>query len=558
MAGADPSASEARMAELERRVAELERIVAPRGAAASPERRPQPVTTGSSTRVRSSFSREDWIRKGEGLLGRAGVVLVTLGLIFLFRYAVDRGWLTPELRIATGLVVGAGLLGSGLRFFADRPRYRQILMAGGVVVLFITGLAASELYGLVSGGVSLLFHGAVAIAAFSIASRQRDTVMASIATVGGLVPPAFLLQDTVAGPVLWLYLALITAWAALLTARHSPGAFGIIAVAAAASAMVRTVPDDTATRIAAIVMLVAVWLGFAALPLARSLLSWAQPLRVGIDHDAGIRLGQPFIVTLAVAAVLHEKVLPGPGTFEIGLAGAAAGFALLAALLSGRRTDTIAAHVIDSDDFAAAVAAGFASLVALSLAALPLDVRFLALAGLATTAFLAARPLRAPVLALLAHTIFAACVLVLLRSTDPLTARPAFDMFALSFAGAGVLAAIVAFRSTVPREQFAYAAGVFVAVHVLLATELAAVPGAPWLASAAYALVGSAILLAGLRRQNVRLQQAGMLSLALLVIRLFAHDLANVDTGVRIILFLAIGFGFLGLSYLFRGRQPVT
>jgi hypothetical protein len=51
---------------------------------------------------------------------------------------------------------------------------------------------------------------------------------------------------------------------------------------------------------------------------------------------------------------------------------------------------------------------------------------------------------------------------------------------------------------------------------------------------------------------------AGMLSLALLVIRLFAYDLANVDTGVGIILFLAIGFGFLGLSYLFRGRQPAA
>jgi hypothetical protein len=48
-----------------------------------------------------------------------------------------------------------------------------------------------------------------------------------------------------------------------------------------------------------------------------------------------------------------------------------------------------------------------------------------------------------------------------------------------------------------------------------------------------------------------------MVSLALLVGRLFLYDLAQVDVGVRIILFLVFGFGFLGLSYLVRSRSTV-
>jgi uncharacterized membrane protein len=62
--------------------------------------------------------------------------------------------------------------------------------------------------------------------------------------------------------------------------------------------------------------------------------------------------------------------------------------------------------------------------------------------------------------------------------------------------------------------------------------------------------------MAGLAKAQRVLQRAGMVSLALLVGRLFLYDLAQVDVGVRIILFLVFGFAFLGLSYLVRSRTP--
>lgn len=39
-----------------------------------------------------------------------------------------------------------------------------------------------------------------------------------------------------------------------------------------------------------------------------------------------------------------------------------------------------------------------------------------------------------------------------------------------------------------------------------------------------------------------------MLSLALLFARLFLYDVANVDVGVRVVLFMAFGVVFLALS----------
>jgi uncharacterized membrane protein len=572
------SATDLRIAALERRVAELEArsagAVPPRDRPMAPGPRQFTVSTPPRPAARSGdaagpdfgWTAEDWFRRGEGLLGRAGVVLVVVGMIFLFRYAVERGWLGPELRIATGLLIGGGLLGAGLRYFAGRLRYRQILMGGGVIILFLTGLAASELYGLVSATATLLFHGLVAVAAFTIAARQRDTVLASIGSLGALLPPAFLLHDTVAGPVLWLYLLLMASWAALLVARHPPGAFGILAAVAAVLATLRPVPPEAATRIAALAMLAAVWLGFAVLPLLRSRLSWAAPLRPGTDSTAGVRFLQPLLVTAAVAGACHARVWPGPHAFEAALAVAVAGFALLAVGLFRSRTapadvqpgSGYAHALLTGDDFAAALAAATASLALLAVAALEPAIRFPALSAVAVMSYLAAPRLRAPVLALLAHALHAAVIVAFARSIETLAVAPAFDTLALGFAAVAAIAGVLLWQARTRAERLACGAGIYVIVHVLLATELGAVPGAPWLASMSYAVVGSALILTGLSYQQLRLQQAGLLTLALLVLRLFAYDLATADMGVRIVLFLACGFAFLVLSYLFRGRQSAA
>jgi hypothetical protein len=571
----DPTTSshERRLAELERRVAELEAAqavplmrgdappAAARGGLASPAPSMQPATAARADKG-SLRTGEEWYHRGEGWLGRAGVALLVLGLIFLFRYAVDQGWLTPVMRVATGVLMGGGLLGAGLLYFAERPRFRQILMGGGVIILFISGLAASELYQLVSGAVTLLFHGAVAVAAFTIAARQRDTVMASIAATGALLPPALLLQDAVAGPVLWFYLLLMASWAALLAARHGPGPYAVVAPAAAVLATLHAVPPQTASRAAAVAMLAAVWLGFAALPLLRARLAWARPYRAGDGYAAGLRFVQPLVVTLALAGAVHAFVWPGPRAVEAALAAAAAGFALLALyLIRGRpeaATDdgrAVGDVLLASDDFAAAATAAGASLALLAVAALDPSLRFVAVAAVATAAFLAAPRLRAPALALLAHALYAAVATGFLNRIESMAVAPAFDTVALGFTGVLLLALVMLWRARNGVERIAYAIGAFAVLHVLLASELGAVPGAPWLGSASYALVGSALVVVGLARQQLRLQQAGLLSLGLLVLRLFAYDLAKADTGVRIVLFLACGAAFLGLSYLFRGRR---
>jgi uncharacterized membrane protein len=577
-----------RMAELERRMGALEaavllarsRATAAQPAAAATPAEGEPLMTStqqsawpssyqsepdpsyeSSQSPRSAWSGDEWFSRGEGWLGRSGVALVVIGLIFLFRYIGDRGWITPELRVLAGLLLGSAMLEVGLRHLHGRDRYRQILMGGGVVILFVTGLAASELYQIVPGAVTLAFHATVAMVAFTIASRRRDAVMASIGAAGAMLPPGLLLADSVAGPLLWLYLVLVASWAALLASRYEPGPFPVIAVVSALIAAFQPVSSDTTTRIAAVAAMIAIWIGYAALPLLRARLTEAMPLPEGTAGSMFTRLLQPLFVTILLAISLHYELPSRAGTFEIAAAVAAAGFALIALWLWRRRAlqpseaEGWQAQLLETDDFAAAAMAVVAC-VTISLGSLVgYDARALPIAALAGAAFIAAPRLGAPALKVLAHIMFAWVGIEFMIGIPEFIARPAFDPLALSFAAAAVLAVVIVQRAPTSSERLVYAVCIFIVAHVLLATELGGVRGAAWLASASYAIVGSALVLIGLTRGSMLLQRAGLVSLALLVIRLFVYDLATADVRVRIALFLATGFAFLGLSYLFKGRR---
>ena len=550
---------ERRIAELEARVAQLEGAARP---AADPGRRPvaRPAPT---PRAPDAFDRffagmsqpQRWVESSEGWLGRVGVALMALGFVFLYRYAVDQGWLTPPLRIATGLLVGIGLTAAGHQRFAGRERYRQILMGGGIVILFITGLAASELYHLVPGTVALLFHAVVAATAFAIATQQKDALMATIGAAGALVPPAFLLNDSVPGTVLWLYLAIIIAWTGAIYAARGWRTFFALAALFGIPALIRHPGQETLELAAAVIALAIGWIAYAALPLVRAERAGSSPT-AGARIDAMIFL-LPCAATVGIAFAA-DYILSAPRVFGATCALAATGIAVLAA--SMKHTTTIAATSDDKttantpEPFAAAL---FSAVALLALAAITgMDAPYwtVAIAAIGMCSVLLSRRLRVGALVPLSHALFLLVVLQLLGRIEVISSKPTFDSEALSFAVATLCAAYAAFHVR-REERKIYLGGVFIAVHTLLATELTDIPGAAWLGSASWFVIGSALVLHGLSRSNLTIQRAGMLSLAMLVARLFLYDLANAGTGVRIILFLACGVAFLALSYRFRARQ---
>jgi uncharacterized membrane protein len=543
----DPAPLEQRVRELEARMAELE-------AAVKPARAPNVVQT---TPRPARLSWDALVDSGEGWLARVGVALLVVGLILLFRYAADRGWLTPEMRVGMGLALGAGLLVGGVFLFRERRLYRQILAGGGITILFITGLAASELYHLISGLAALAFFAAVAATAFTIAARQQESIIATVGSVGALLPPAFLLEDTTRGVVLWLYMALIIAGSGTLFSLRNwerPLAFG--AVISVAALFHPVPPNRPYVQMAALIACAVCWIAYAALPLARA----RARARDGSLLSPPLLVMLPTVITIGLAGVVEAFIVRDGYGLEWTAGSGAAALAGLALWLRAFRQRSPYAlfewrgEPYRMNAYSAAVFASAASLTAASIAAFQHPWFYSAVAVIALICMSLSERIEVDILRPLAHFLFAGIAAAFTAVAAAALSRPAFDRYAIAFAVACGIAAVTALQLKRRDDRIAYFIGIYFIMHVLLASELSAIKGAPWLASVAYGVVGSGLLLFGLQRADRVLQRAGMVSLALLVGRLFLYDLAQVDVGVRIVLFLVFGFAFLGLSYLVRDR----
>jgi uncharacterized membrane protein len=102
--------------------------------------RTPPAPTPSA---QAAVSSETWIL-------RVGVLLLSLGLLTLFRYSIERDWIGPLARVAAGALTGALLFTIGLFKQRARPLFAGLLHAAGCLAWLIALFAAWRHYGLIS------------------------------------------------------------------------------------------------------------------------------------------------------------------------------------------------------------------------------------------------------------------------------------------------------------------------------------------------------------------------------------------------------------------------
>ncbi|MDP9427092.1 MAG: DUF2339 domain-containing protein [Actinomycetota bacterium] len=172
-------------------------------------------------------------RSGEWWLGKIGVGLLLFGVAFLYLLSVERGWITPTVRVGFGLTLGTTLTALGLRTFGERRSFSRVLLGGGVGVFYATGFAAYNLYALVPHALAFGFMVAVTLLAFFLSVRGSGVTLSLIGTVGALGVP-FVLYDgsgTFGGLVLYACVVLAgtgaiyayKGWASLLAVSFVGG-----------------------------------------------------------------------------------------------------------------------------------------------------------------------------------------------------------------------------------------------------------------------------------------------------------------------------------------------
>ncbi len=207
-------------------------------AAPAPELAPEPapvadapepgIADAEPARGGFSFDFEDIFGRRLPIWG-GGFALAIAG-IFLVRFSIEAGLLTPLVRVAMSFVFGLALLAgaeTAYRFdarLAD-PRVRQALAGAGLATLYGAFYLAGTAYGLIGAGAAFLGLAAVTAAAIALSFRF-GLPSAVIGLVGGFAAPLLVDSDSANVPLLSFYLALITgglAWSGEAQGRRWMG-----------------------------------------------------------------------------------------------------------------------------------------------------------------------------------------------------------------------------------------------------------------------------------------------------------------------------------------------
>ncbi|WKT81308.1 DUF2339 domain-containing protein [Thermosynechococcus sp. PP45] len=499
-------------------------------------------------------SQADWLQNWELWLNRLGIGLLLLGIGFLFRYAVELGWITDAVLVAMGFVIGTVLMGLGWRL-QQRAIFSQFLQGGGLATYYLTIFAAYQVLTVMPWGVAFPLMVLVTLGAFFISLRQNRAIFAVIGVVGGLATPLLLYNTEMSRPLAlasYTFLILLGSWAI-----YAVKGWRSLLLSAFWLGWLMLTVSITAQRLDRVValqiILALTWLGFTVLP------PWYQ----GRDRDRAGELYRP------------QETSPRPYGQTIALFNPLIALGLSAflwdwsATLTGRVFVVFGVLYLGTSLFWRHLPQSWRwvySLTGLVLIALGIVVRYysnrfilapLAIEGLILhylSQHYASRTLR-----VIAHLWWGLLGLgfvgqLLFTAAD----RPPLLNLAF-FSHLVVLgAAAVSIRFLPPPTRPLYWILGHGVTMIWMQHELA--PFGTGAATLVWGLFGVGLLIYGLRRDTSAVRTVALITLIITLVRLFFVDLIHLAPVWRVLLFMGFGLIFLLLSYFFRAlwrRSPV-
>lgn len=163
--------------------------------------------------VSSWFASHD----AEWWLSRVGIGFVILAVLLLYGYAVDKGWITPPIRVLTGVTVGAVLFWIAARIRARKDSaaetsfgFREVLLGGALAIWFVTAYAAAVWYRLIPMPAARLVFVLLAILSTWFALDEDRKIFALLAVATGFATPFILPAPVQSMTELSLYLGAVT------------------------------------------------------------------------------------------------------------------------------------------------------------------------------------------------------------------------------------------------------------------------------------------------------------------------------------------------------------
>src|SRR5215471_15497471 len=159
---------------------------------------------------------------GQVWLNRIGIAAVLIGVAFFLEWAFQNGLIGPAGRVAIGLVAGIGLVVWSERF--RRKNYVPFsysLKAVGIGTLYLSLWAASQRYELIPASAAFLAMIVVTASVIAMALAQNAELLAAFGLIGGFSTPVLVSTGQNHEAVLFCYVAILD-FAVLVIAMQKP------------------------------------------------------------------------------------------------------------------------------------------------------------------------------------------------------------------------------------------------------------------------------------------------------------------------------------------------
>jgi uncharacterized membrane protein len=126
---------------------------------------------------------------GGNWLARIGVFALLIGIAFFLKYAFDKNWISPVIRVLMGGVFGLLLLGGGHLWRKKYPVMTRVLTGGGVGVMFLSVFAAFSVYSLIPFLPAIILVLVICAISVFFALRYDSMALAILGVIGAFLAP---------------------------------------------------------------------------------------------------------------------------------------------------------------------------------------------------------------------------------------------------------------------------------------------------------------------------------------------------------------------------------
>jgi len=146
---------------------------------------------------------------GGNIINKIGILITVIGIAIGAKYSIDKGWVTPLMRIIIGYLCGGTLLGFAFKLKPKYKTFSAVLLSGAIAVLyFITFFAYNEYELLPQSLAFALMTLTTAFAVFT-AIKYNEKIIAILGLVGAYAVPFLLSNESGKVAVLFSYVTLV-------------------------------------------------------------------------------------------------------------------------------------------------------------------------------------------------------------------------------------------------------------------------------------------------------------------------------------------------------------